>query len=114
MMPLRISKIPPVRTCRGPRICTSSSVPARTVYMELPMTSSTLARCSNRHGFTLTEMLVVIGVLVLVAGLLLPMLTRAYRQSSRARTAADLQAIAAGLEAYKQDFGDYPDIPMPP
>jgi hypothetical protein len=32
------------------------------------------------------------------------------RQGQRARTAADLNAIATALEAYKTDFGDYPRL----
>jgi prepilin-type N-terminal cleavage/methylation domain-containing protein len=61
-------------------------------------------------GFTLTEMLVVIGIIVLVLGIATPMITRAWRAGDRARTAGDLAAIATALEAYKQDHGDYPRV----
>jgi prepilin-type N-terminal cleavage/methylation domain-containing protein len=64
-----------------------------------------------RRGFTLTEMLVVIGIIVLVLSIATPMVTRAWRAGDRARTAADLQAIATALEAYKQDHGMYPPVP---
>ena len=63
-----------------------------------------------RSGFTLTEMLVVIGIVVLVLGITTPMVTRAWRAGDRTRTAADLQAIAGALEAYRQDHGDYPRV----
>ena len=63
-----------------------------------------------RSGFTLTEMLVVIGIVVLVLGIATPMITRAWRAGDRTRTAADLQAIAGALEAYRQDHGDYPRV----
>jgi prepilin-type N-terminal cleavage/methylation domain-containing protein len=61
-----------------------------------------------RRGFTLVELLVVMGIIILLAGLLFPMVMRAMRQGVRARTQADLNAIATALEAYKGDFGDYP------
>jgi type II secretory pathway pseudopilin PulG len=65
---------------------------------------------SGALAFTLTEMLVVIGIIVLVLGIATPMVTRAWRAGDRARTAADLQAIATALEAYKQDHGNYPRV----
>jgi prepilin-type N-terminal cleavage/methylation domain-containing protein len=69
--------------------------------------SSAAARAG---GFTLVEMLVVIGIIVVLAGLLLPALFSSYKQAGRVRTASDLNAISSALEAYKQQFGDYPRI----
>jgi prepilin-type N-terminal cleavage/methylation domain-containing protein len=66
----------------------------------------------HRRAFTLVELVVVIGVIALLAGLLLPMVFRSFRQGKRVRLAADLQAIEAGLNAYKTDFGDFPRFPM--
>jgi len=74
----------------------------------------------STSGFTLVELLVVIGIIVILIGLLLPMIVKAMRQGNRARIASDLNAISAALEAYKGDFGDYPRIiylsplPSPP
>ena len=65
---------------------------------------------SRRHGFTLVEMLVVIGIALLLMGIVLPAVNRAYNQGVRTRMAGDLQAIAAALEAYRQDHGDIPRI----
>lgn len=62
----------------------------------------------RRKAFTILELLVVIGIIVLIAAILLPMLSRTYREAQRARQAADLHAIETALEAYKNDFGDYP------
>lgn len=67
----------------------------------------------NRRAFTLVELLVVIGILVLLAGLLMPMLTRAYRSSTKAKLTADIQTISTGLIAYHQDFGTYPTVVTP-
>src|SRR4051812_6524170 len=66
------------------------------------------ARSRRSMGFTLVELLVVIGIIMTLAAILLPALNTAYRNASRARMAGDLQAIVTALEAYKADFGDYP------
>ncbi len=55
-------------------------------------------------------MLVVIGIALLLMGIVLPAVNRAYNQGVRTRMAGDLQAIAAALEAYRQDHGDIPRI----
>lgn len=62
------------------------------------------------RGFTIVELLVVIGIIVLLAGILTPMAIRAMRSSEIARVKLDLQTISTALEAYKQDHGDYPRI----
>ncbi|HWE97714.1 MAG TPA: prepilin-type N-terminal cleavage/methylation domain-containing protein [Tepidisphaeraceae bacterium] len=63
-----------------------------------------------RRGFTLVEMLVVIGIILLLIGIATPMINRAYKTAVRTRMAADLQVISMGLEAYKGDFKDYPRL----
>jgi len=65
-------------------------------------------RHMQRKGFTLVELLIVMGVLVLVAALLLPAIGKARRSAVRTALAADMQAIAAGIDAYRLDFKDIP------
>ena len=65
---------------------------------------------SKPNAFTLVELLVVIGIIVLLIGILLPAISRAMRAAHRTRIASDLNAISAALDAYKADFGDYPRI----
>jgi type II secretory pathway pseudopilin PulG len=67
------------------------------------------ARRASR-AFTLIQLLVVLGIIVTLMGLALPMVVKAYRTAIRTRTLNDLQMISTGLEAYRQDFGDYPRI----
>src|SRR5947207_391259 len=62
-------------------------------------------------GFTLVELLIVIGIIVLLGALLLGAVMHARMSARATRMAADLQAIAMGLEAYRHDFGDYPRLP---
>ncbi|MGD0463067.1 MAG: prepilin-type N-terminal cleavage/methylation domain-containing protein [Tepidisphaeraceae bacterium] len=62
----------------------------------------------NRKAFTLVELLVVIGIIALLAGILLPVLNHVRRTSQITGQKADFQTIATALEQYKADFGDYP------
>jgi prepilin-type N-terminal cleavage/methylation domain-containing protein len=68
---------------------------------------------SRRRGFTVIELLVTVGIIVLLAGIAIPMAMRAYRNAEVSRVRMDLQAISTALEAYKQDHGDYPRVPYP-
>ncbi|MBC7785366.1 MAG: type II secretion system protein [Burkholderiales bacterium] len=68
---------------------------------------------NRRSAFTIIELLVVVGIIVLLAGLLLPMLYKTYRSASKTRLAADLNTIGVALDAYKSDFGDYPRVTVP-
>jgi type II secretory pathway pseudopilin PulG len=62
----------------------------------------------RRRAFTLIQLLVVIGIIVVLIGLGLPAILKAYNTGLRTRTEADLQTIAQALEHYRTDFGDYP------
>jgi prepilin-type N-terminal cleavage/methylation domain-containing protein len=63
----------------------------------------------QHRGFTLVEILVVIGIIVLLIGITVPIYEKARKQAVRSRVAADLQSIATGLEAYYADWNVYPD-----
>ena len=83
----------------------------------VPETTSPTSEASTdrrlARGFTLVEMLVVIGIILLILGLASPMITRAWRGADRAATYNDIQVIASALESYKTDHGDYPRVAMP-
>jgi type II secretory pathway pseudopilin PulG len=59
-------------------------------------------------GFTLVELLVVIGIIILLVSILLPLVLRSRSQAGKIRTQADFQTISVALEAYKNSFDDYP------
>jgi type II secretory pathway pseudopilin PulG len=59
-------------------------------------------------GFTLVELIVVIGIIVLLVGIAIPALIRVVSTGREAAIQADLRAIELALDAYEQDFGDIP------
>src|SRR5438874_1160813 len=61
-----------------------------------------------RPGFTLTEMLVVIGIIAILAALLLPAVNRAIYVARNTAIAVEVNQLATAIESYKQDKGDYP------
>jgi type II secretory pathway pseudopilin PulG len=64
----------------------------------------------RRRAFTLVELTVVIGVLMLLTSLLIPMVAKAHRVAVRSRMKADIATIGTGLEAYRLDQRDYPRL----
>src|SRR4051812_20866198 len=57
----------------------------------------------HRPAFSLVEMLIVIGILIVLLALLLPAMNRAREQSRRAVCAANLRNIGAALMRYAVD-----------
>jgi prepilin-type N-terminal cleavage/methylation domain-containing protein len=63
----------------------------------------------HRHAaFTLIELIVVIGIIAILAGLLLSTAGYARKKSARTRAETEIAALAAACESYKADNGVYP------
>jgi len=62
----------------------------------------------RQRGFTLTELLVVITIIGLVAAIAVPNMISALHRARQKRTMSDLRAISEGIEMYQQDFSFYP------
>jgi type II secretory pathway pseudopilin PulG len=63
---------------------------------------------TSYSAFTLIEIMVVMGILVILAGILIPLVSHVRRTAAMAGEKLDFQTISTALENYRQDFGDYP------
>lgn len=62
----------------------------------------------RRGGFTVTELLVVIGIIVVLMVILLPVIHSVQHKAEIARIRQDLNTVSTALEEYKKVFYDYP------
>jgi prepilin-type N-terminal cleavage/methylation domain-containing protein len=67
---------------------------------------------SLSRGFTLTELLIVIAIIGVLASLIAVAAKAALDNSSRARIILDAKNIGGALESFKNDFGAYPPNAM--
>ena len=63
---------------------------------------------SSQTGFTLVELLVVISIVGLLAGLMSVAIPRAMESGKKAKAKGELTAIVAAVKAYKQEYGKWP------
>jgi type II secretory pathway pseudopilin PulG len=64
-----------------------------------------MRRCRDRTGFTRTELLVVVGIAAVVAGMLLPALQKARAAAPRAACADNLRQIGQAVHGYADANG---------
>jgi len=66
-----------------------------------------IENCKSR-AFTLIELLIVIGIIVVLVGILIPVAGKVREAVNTANTRQMIQRIEAGINAYYSDFGAYP------
>ncbi|PID71849.1 MAG: type II secretion system protein GspG [Desulfobulbus propionicus] len=63
---------------------------------------------SNQVGFTLIELMVVIVILGILAGLIVPRIMDRPEEARRTKAAIQIQSLEQALKLYKLDNGQYP------
>jgi len=63
---------------------------------------------SNKKGFTLIELMVVIAILALLGGMVAPKVIGRLRQAKPQKAKIDLTQIETGMDMYAADNGSYP------
>jgi type II secretory pathway pseudopilin PulG len=90
------------------RICGGRSVSGKI----LPIVGNTPA---TTNAFTLVEVLIVIAIIIILAGLVLSTIGYVQKKGARARAETEIAAMSAACESYKADNAVYPrPQPTPP
>jgi type II secretory pathway pseudopilin PulG len=72
---------------------------------------------AQEGGFTIVELLTVMGIIAILIGLLVPALSMVKDYAKQVQQAAQFHSIEVGLDLYKAEFGSYPpsnDNSVPP
>lgn len=62
----------------------------------------------TRHAFTLLELLIVMSLIALLAGMAMPMVATAQRAAKRSNTQSIMRTVENGLGMFRMDIGIYP------
>ena len=73
------------------------------------MKTRTIKKLNESSGFTLIEIMVVIVILGILAGLLVPRIIGRPEEAKQLKAKIQIEGLATALSLYKLDNGNYPD-----
>jgi general secretion pathway protein G len=74
----------------------------------MKMIESRIGRTARSRAFTLVEMLLVLTILAILAGIVLPKMIGRGEEAKKKATIAQLAAFGQALDLFEVDNGDYP------
>ncbi len=69
-----------------------------------------VARLKNNAGFTLIEVIVIVAILAILAGILAPMIFSQIDEAKLARAEADAKSISSAVLTFRKDLGIWPNL----
>lgn len=65
-------------------------------------------RRSNKSGFTLLELIVVIAIILILSALLFPAILHLIEKAKKGRVSTQLHSIVAAAKSYRNEYGRWP------
>lgn len=65
---------------------------------------------NEQGGFTLVEVIVIVAVIAIVAGIVVPMIFKQIDEAKITRAEADCKSIASAIHAFRKDLGVWPNL----
>ena len=102
----------------APRVLAAAPPPSRTLisnfklgrqdgFGEAPKPAREARALPRTEAFTIIELLIVMAIIIILAGLVLGISGYAHEKGARSRAEAEIAAMSAALESYKADNGVY-------
>lgn len=63
---------------------------------------------ASHHGFTLVELLVVISIIAILAGILLPAVLGAFKKATESQARTEVKSIEVAIKQYFAEYGKFP------